>query len=223
MSVTTAPSDKLSLGEILERALGGERISDEDAVALLRSRNLVAVGRVANEIRNRLNDSSRVTFIVDRNLNYTNVCVTDCDFCAFYRRPGDQREGYLLPKPVIYRKIEETLAIGGTGVLMQGGHHPDLGVDYYEDLFSSIKARYQDPSARALPAGDPAHRPALEAHDPETLARLATPASTRFRAEAPRSSSTACGGSLRPRRRRPTSGSTSCARRTGSGCRRPRR
>ena len=83
-----------------------------------------------------------ITFIVDRNINYTNICVTDCDFCAFYRSPGDRREGYLLPKPVIYKKIEETLALGGTGVLMQGGHHPDLGIDYYEDLFSSIKARY---------------------------------------------------------------------------------
>jgi len=127
---------------VLEKALDGERISDEDAVALLGSRDLVAVGRAANEVRNRLNDSSRVTFIVDRNLNYTNVCVTDCDFCAFYRRPGDRREAYLLPKPVIYKKIEETLAIGGTGLLMQGGHHPDLGIDYYEDLFRSIKARY---------------------------------------------------------------------------------
>jgi len=126
----------------LQKALDGERITDDDAIALLRSRDLVAVGRVANEIRNRATDSSKVTFIVDRNLNYTNVCVTDCDFCAFYRRPGDVREGYLLPKPVIYKKIEETLAIGGTGLLMQGGHHPDLGIDYYEDLFRSIKARY---------------------------------------------------------------------------------
>jgi cyclic dehypoxanthinyl futalosine synthase len=83
-----------------------------------------------------------VTFIVDRNVNYTNVCYTDCDFCAFYRRPGDTREGYLLPKTVIFKKIEETLALGGTALLMQGGHHPDLGVEYYEDLFSSIKARY---------------------------------------------------------------------------------
>jgi cyclic dehypoxanthinyl futalosine synthase len=129
--------------DVLEKALDGERISDGDAISLLRSRDLVAVGRVANEIRNRLTDPSRVTFIVDRNLNYTNVCVTDCDFCAFYRRPGDQREGYLLPKPVIYKKIEETLAMGGTGLLMQGGHHPDLGIDYYEDLFRSIKARYK--------------------------------------------------------------------------------
>jgi cyclic dehypoxanthinyl futalosine synthase len=128
--------------KILERALDGERISDAEAVTLLESRDLVAVGRVANELRARKTDAGRITFIVDRNLNYTNICYTDCDFCAFYRRPGDVREGYLLPKPVIFKKIEETLALGGTGVLMQGGHHPDLGVEYYEDLFRSIKARY---------------------------------------------------------------------------------
>ena len=182
MSVTAqprkAPSDTVSqgdlpvVGEVLERALGGERISDEDAVALLRSRDLVAVGRVANEIRSRLNDPSRVTFIVDRNLNYTNVCVTDCDFCAFYRRPGDLRESYLLPKPVIFKKIEETLAIGGTGLLMQGGHHPDLGIDYYEDLFRSIKARYRI-HLHALSPPEIQHiarRSKLTV--PETLARL---------------------------------------------------
>ena len=127
---------------VLDKALAGGRISDDDAVALLRSRDLVAIGRAANELRDRRTDPTRITFIVDRNLNYTNVCYTDCDFCAFYRRPGDRNEGYLLPKPVIFKKIEETLAIGGTGLLMQGGHHPDLGVEYYEDLFRSIKARY---------------------------------------------------------------------------------
>jgi cyclic dehypoxanthinyl futalosine synthase len=127
---------------VLDKALGGERITDEDAVVLLRSRDLVAVGRVADELRGRKTDPSKVTFIVDRNVNYTNICYTDCDFCAFYRRPGDTREGYLLPKPVIFKKIEETLALGGTALLMQGGHHPDLGIDYYEDLFRSIKARY---------------------------------------------------------------------------------
>jgi len=146
-----APSNSLLQGRLggstpvrdaLEKALDGERITDDDAATLLRSRDLVAVGRVANELRNRTVDPGRITFIVDRNLNYTNICVTDCDFCAFYRSPGDVREGYLLPKPVIFKKIEETLAIGGTGVLMQGGHHPDLGIDYYEDLFRSIKARY---------------------------------------------------------------------------------
>jgi cyclic dehypoxanthinyl futalosine synthase len=128
---------------VLDRALDGERIGDDDAVTLLRSRDLVAVGRVAGELRDRKLDPHKITFIVDRNINYTNICVTDCDFCAFYRSPGDTREGYLLPKPVIFKKIEETLAIGGTGVLMQGGHHPDLGIEFYEDLFSSIKSRYR--------------------------------------------------------------------------------
>jgi cyclic dehypoxanthinyl futalosine synthase len=132
-----------TVDEVLAKALDGERISDDEAVALLSSRELVPIGRVADELRGRKTDPDRVTFIVDRNLNYTNICVTDCDFCAFYRSPGDRNEGYLLPKPVIFKKIEETLAIGGTGVLMQGGHHPDLGIDYYEDLFSSIKQRYK--------------------------------------------------------------------------------
>jgi cyclic dehypoxanthinyl futalosine synthase len=180
MTVTerAKPSDTLSQGalpavdDVLEKASGGERISDDDAVALLRSRDLVSVGRVANEIRNRLTDPQKVTFIVDRNLNYTNVCVTDCDFCAFYRRPGDVREGYLLPKPVIYKKIEETLELGGTGLLMQGGHHPDLGIDYYEDLFRSIKARYTI-HLHALSPPEIQHiarRSKLTV--PETLARL---------------------------------------------------
>src|SRR6476646_4498842 len=127
---------------ILEKALDGERISDEEALTLLESKDLVAVGKAADELRARCTDAGRITFIIDRNVNYTNVCVTDCDFCAFYRRPGDRAEGYLLPKAVIYKKVEETLAIGGTGVLMQGGHHPDLGIDYYADLFRSLKERY---------------------------------------------------------------------------------
>jgi cyclic dehypoxanthinyl futalosine synthase len=142
-STQTPSRPSPTVSDVLGRALDGTRISDEDAVALLRSRDLVAVGRVAQELRNRKVDPGRVTFIIDRNLNYTNVCVTDCDFCAFYRSPGDRRESYVLPKPVIYKKIEETLAIGGTGLLMQGGHHPDLGIEYYEDLFSSIKGRYR--------------------------------------------------------------------------------
>src|SRR4051794_39756749 len=167
MSVVASPTT-----EVLEKALDGERIGDDEAITLLRSRDLVAVGRVANEIRNRKHDPERVTFIIDRNLNYTNVCYTDCDFCAFYRKPGDKREGYLLPKAIIFKKIEETLALGGTGLLMQGGHHPDLGVDYYEDLFSSIKAKYKI-HLRALSPSEVQHiarRSKLTI--PETLTRL---------------------------------------------------
>ena len=127
--------------DILDRALDGERLGEDDAVRLLRSGDLVAVGRAARQLRNRRTPPDEVTFIIDRNVNYTNFCVTDCDFCAFYRLPRDP-EGYVLPKPVIFRKIEETLALGGTALLLQGGHHPGLRIDYYEDLFRSIKARY---------------------------------------------------------------------------------
>src|SRR6266700_3695403 len=140
--LSLGPVSSGRVGAILERALDGERVSDADALTLLESRDLIPIGRAADELRARKTDPARITFIVDRNLNYTNICYTDCDFCAFYRRPGDVREGYLLPKAVIFKKIEETLALGGTGLLMQGGHHPDLGIDYYEDLFRSIKARY---------------------------------------------------------------------------------
>jgi cyclic dehypoxanthinyl futalosine synthase len=139
----TAERATAATAEILDKALSGERITDADAIGLLRSRDLVRVGRAAHELRNRRIDPDRITFVIDRNLNYTNICHTDCDFCAFYRRPGDRREGYLLPKAVIFKKIEETLALGGTALLMQGGHHPDLGIDYYEDLFRSIKSRYR--------------------------------------------------------------------------------
>jgi len=134
--------ERAEVATILERVLEGERLDVAGAITLLRSRDLVSVGRAADILRGRRTNADQVTFIIDRNVNYTNICHTDCDFCAFYRRPGDRSEGYLLPNAVIYKKIEETLAVGGTGLLMQGGHHPDLGIDYYEDLFRSIKSRY---------------------------------------------------------------------------------
>jgi cyclic dehypoxanthinyl futalosine synthase len=142
MSTRTKAASEVAA--ILERTLvDGERLSDSDALTLLRSRELVRIGRAANEIRNRKNDPGRVTFVVDRNINYTNICTVRCEFCSFSSDPGDVRAGYLLPKSIIFKKIEETLALGGTGVLMQGGHHPDLDFAYYDDLFRSIKARYE--------------------------------------------------------------------------------
>jgi cyclic dehypoxanthinyl futalosine synthase len=92
-------------------------------------------------VRNRFNDPGVASYNIDRNINYTNVCVYRCRFCAFYRKPGDP-EGYLLPFEEIGRKIEETLALGGTGILLQGGVHPDLGIGYYEDLCRSIRREY---------------------------------------------------------------------------------
>lgn len=135
---TLAPS---RIDEILERASAGERVSEDDALALLESRDLVRVGAAAAARRDAAGDPDVVTFSVDRNVNYTNFCITDCDFCAFYRRPLDP-EGYVLPKRVIFRKIEETLDLGGTALLLQGGHHPNLRIEWYEDLFRDIKSRY---------------------------------------------------------------------------------
>jgi cyclic dehypoxanthinyl futalosine synthase len=137
MATVVAPSHL----EILDRLERGGRISEEDALALLASRDLVAVGAAAARARARDTNDDEVTFIVDRNVNYTNFCVTDCDFCAFYRLPRDP-EGWILPKDVIFRKIEETLDLGGTALLLQGGHHPGLRIEWYENLFGEIKARY---------------------------------------------------------------------------------
>ena len=92
--MTATASEPLTVAGVLEKAVSGERISEADALALLRSRDLVAVGRAADALRNHKAPPDRVTFVIDRNVNYTNVCYTDCDFCAFYRRPGDAREGY---------------------------------------------------------------------------------------------------------------------------------
>jgi cyclic dehypoxanthinyl futalosine synthase len=157
--------------EILERARAGERLGDEDALALLRSRDLVAIGTAAAERRAARTDDGVATFIVDRNVNYTNFCVTDCDFCAFYRLPRDP-EGYVLPKRVVFRKIEETLDLGGTALLLQGGHHPGLRIDWYEDLFGDIKARYPI-HLHALSPSEVLHIAKYSKLDlPTTIARL---------------------------------------------------
>ena len=127
--------------DIIERIDAGERLDDEGARALMNSRDVLAVAAAARRARDRVTDPDVVTFVIDRNVNYTNFCVTDCDFCAFYRRPRDPG-GYILPKQVIFRKIEETLNLGGTALLLQGGHHPNLRIEWYEDLFTDIKRRY---------------------------------------------------------------------------------
>lgn len=99
------------------------------------------MGELANAVRKRLHPERLVTFIVDRNINYTNVCVNKCKFCAFYREI-DSPEAYILSQEEIFRKIEETIEQGGTQILMQGGVHPELGIEYFQDLFSSIKSRF---------------------------------------------------------------------------------
>ena len=131
----------LPVSEILTRALAGERLTAGEAHTLLLDGDLLDLGLAADEIRNRLNDPKVATYNVDRNVNYTNVCVYRCRFCAFYRKPGDP-EGYLLPFEEIGRKIEETIALNGTGILMQGGVHPELGIEYYEELIRFVRESY---------------------------------------------------------------------------------
>ncbi len=126
---------------ILDKALDGERISAEDATALLEARDFAQIGAVANEIRKRKNPEDIVTYIIDRNINYTNVCNVVCTFCAFYRRPG-KPDTYVHSIEEIEKRIDETIALGGTGVLMQGGLHPDFNIEWYEDLLSTLHAKY---------------------------------------------------------------------------------
>jgi cyclic dehypoxanthinyl futalosine synthase len=116
-------------------------ITREEALDLFRSDDLIGIGMEADLVRRKWHPEGIVTYIIDRNINYTNFCTEYCTFCAFYR-PMGHAEGYILSKEVIFDKIQETIDLGGTGVLMQGGLHPDLKIEWYEDLFRSIKQRF---------------------------------------------------------------------------------
>ncbi len=126
---------------ILERALAGDRLSVDDCTRLLESHDIAAIGAAADEIRERRHPDNVVTYIIDRNINYTNVCNVVCTFCAFYRRPGAP-DTYVRTLDEICTKIDETIALGGTGVLMQGGLHPDFGIEWYEDLLRTLHEKY---------------------------------------------------------------------------------
>jgi cyclic dehypoxanthinyl futalosine synthase len=128
---------KQPLGEVVE----GRRMTDREAADQLRAGDLYALAEAAGEISQRRYPGGIATFIIDRNINYTNVCVSGCKFCAFYRRAGDA-DAYVLTKDAIFKKIEETLSLEGTQIMLQGGLHPELKIDFYEDLLRSIKRRY---------------------------------------------------------------------------------
>jgi cyclic dehypoxanthinyl futalosine synthase len=130
-----------ALDAAYDRAASGDRLSKEDALVLLERGDLLTLGSLATAVRDRKNPARIVTYIVDRNVNYTNVCVTYCAFCAFYRAPGDP-EGYVQTYDQIAARLEELAAQGGRQVLLQGGHHPDLTIDWYEGLLRSIRTRF---------------------------------------------------------------------------------
>ena len=127
--------------KILEKALGGERISPEEAVRLFQTKDMLLLGNIASRISRKKQKERIVTYIVDRNINYTNICITDCAFCAFYRKEGDE-ESYVHPFKIIAEKIEEIIALGGRQILLQGGHNINLKIDYFENLFRNIKERF---------------------------------------------------------------------------------
>ncbi len=144
-----AGEDMTTIAELAAKVQAGERLSGPEALELYRHAPLHLLGRLADEVRARKHPDGVVTYIIDRNVNYTNVCTAKCSFCAFYREVGSA-DGYVLGFDEIFRKIDETIAVGGVQLLLQGGHNPDLPLTWYEDLFRAIKERYPDFRLHAL-------------------------------------------------------------------------
>ncbi len=126
------------IDRIIDKVSSGERLGDAEFVELATDADLYQLGLLASAVRWRKHPDRVVTYIIDRNVNYTDICISACKFCAFYVRPGSG-SGYLLEKEELRQKIDETISLGGTQILLQGGLHPDLPLDYYEDLVSFIK------------------------------------------------------------------------------------
>ncbi|WP_088226715.1 cyclic dehypoxanthinyl futalosine synthase [Desulfosporosinus sp. FKB] len=127
--------------KIIEKRIAGERLSLSDGVRLLQDADLLSLGQGADLIRKQMHPDKVVTFVIDRNINYTNICSCQCKFCAYYCKPGDPK-GFILSRDDLHAKIEETVAVGGTQLLIQGGLHPDLGLEYFEEMLRDIKAHF---------------------------------------------------------------------------------
>ena len=129
------------IDSILNKARQGERLSRADGLALLQSHNLAAIGAAADAVCKRLHPEPYRTYNIDRNINYTNICTAVCDFCAFYRTPKSP-EGYVLSREELFEKMEETVALGGNQILLQGGLHPHFTLDWYEEMLRDMKAKF---------------------------------------------------------------------------------
>jgi cyclic dehypoxanthinyl futalosine synthase len=131
----------MAVETIFGKVHSGERLTFDEALELYQKADFYRLGHLAKEVRFRRHPEPVVSYVVDRNINYSNTCICGCRFCAFYRPPGHP-EAYILTKEELTKKIEETLSLGGTQILMQGGHHPDLSLAFYEDMLSFIKSRF---------------------------------------------------------------------------------
>ena len=129
------------IAKLLDKAVAGERLTPAEGLELLQSHDLAVLGAAANAVTRAKHPESFRTYNIDRNINYTNICTAVCDFCAFYRGPKSD-EGYVLPREELLQKIEETVALGGDQILMQGGLHPKFKIDWYEQLLADIKSRF---------------------------------------------------------------------------------
>src|SRR3989442_1743346 len=138
-----------SIRALADAVRAGRRLNADEALQLYRAAPTSLLGRLADASRARKHPQPIVTYIIDRNVNYTNVCVAKCTFCAFYRPVGSS-EGYVLGFDELFRKIDETVAVGGVQLLLQGGHNPDLPLAWYEDMFRAIKTRYPNFKLHAL-------------------------------------------------------------------------
>jgi len=137
----------------LSKAVEGQRLNFDEGVQLFECKDLVKLGRAADAVTRRLHPEAYRTYNIDRNINYTNVCAAVCDFCAFYRKSTDA-DGYVLPREVIYQKIEETIGLGGDQTLLQGGNHPTLKLDWYEELLRDLRSRYPKFNLHAFSASE---------------------------------------------------------------------
>ena len=128
--------------KIIEKILNNERLSEEEGLRLF-DFELAELGYLARIVRFRINPERIVTYVVDRNINYTNICISGCKFCAYYK-PPDSSEGYVLSFEGLGKKIEETISLGGYQILLQGGLHPELTLSFYEEMLSFIRRNYPE-------------------------------------------------------------------------------
>ncbi|MBQ79942.1 MAG: dehypoxanthine futalosine cyclase [Planctomycetaceae bacterium] len=129
------------ISKILDSVCAGHRLERADAIRLLESNQLASIGKAAHAVTTKLHPETYRTYNIDRNINYTNICTAVCDFCAFFRGPKSP-DGYILDRQVLLKKIEETVAIGGDQILLQGGMHPTLPLEWYEELLRDIKSHF---------------------------------------------------------------------------------
>jgi cyclic dehypoxanthinyl futalosine synthase len=141
------------ISALLQRAISGSRLTPDEGLALLQSHDLTALGRAADQVTRRLHPEPYRTYNIDRNINYTNVCAAVCDFCAFFRKSSDA-DAYVLSRETLYQKIEETIALGGDQILLQGGNHPSLKLEWYEELLRDLRCRYPQVNLHAFSASE---------------------------------------------------------------------